>query len=172
MNSSDNINHQVLKTIRQIIRAVDIQSKKLVKRFGLTGPQLVIIKELENGQEISIGDLAKNVSLSQATVTNIIERLETKGYVTRIKSSQDKRRVIVKPTDKIQSILDQNPSLFQDYFIKRFNNLKPWEKNLLLSSLQRIAAMMNAEDIEAQPVLVSGPLSASSKNSNEFFEDE
>jgi hypothetical protein len=44
------------------------------------------------------------------------------------------------------------PSLLQADFIDRFNRLKDWEQSLLLSSLQRIASMMESEEMEAEPV--------------------
>lgn len=143
----NDLSNEVLKTIRQIIRAIDLQSRKLAKTHGLTGPQLVVLKELAEYDEITIGDLSRKISLSQATVTNIIERLEHKGIVTRIRSGADKRKVFVKTTDKASLLLQNAPSLLQEGFVDNFNKLELWEKNLLLSSLQRVASMMNAPDI-------------------------
>ena len=102
---------------------------------------------------MSIGQLARNVSLSQATVTNIIDRLEQKGDVRRIRSERDKRKVYVEMTPQAEEKLKDKPSLLQQQFIKRFNQLEDWEQTLILSSLQRIVSMMNAEDIEVQPML-------------------
>ncbi|HDQ15093.1 MAG TPA: MarR family transcriptional regulator [Sediminispirochaeta sp.] len=143
--------YDVLVTLRQIIRAIDMHSKQLVKRYGLTAPQLMVLKEIMNDHDINIGRVAKKVSLSQATVTNIIDRLETRGLVTRERSSQDKRRVIVRVTDKAREVLKNDPSVLQEEFVRNFKELNDWEQNLILSSIQRIAKMMNAEDIEITP---------------------
>lgn len=141
------ISYDVLVTLRRIIRAIDMHSKKLGKEYGLTGPQLMVLKEIRSGSDITIGHVAKKVSLSQATVTNIIDRLESRGMVTRERSTEDKRRVIVRTTDKADAILDSNPSVLQADFINSFQTLETWEQNLILSSLQRIATMMGAENI-------------------------
>ncbi|WP_020612005.1 MarR family winged helix-turn-helix transcriptional regulator [Sediminispirochaeta bajacaliforniensis] len=141
------ISYDVLVTLRRIIRAIDMHSKRLGKEYGLTGPQLMILKEIRSGTDITIGHVAKKVSLSQATVTNIIDRLEKRGMVTRERSTLDKRRVIVRTTDKAEEILKTNPSVLQADFINSFQTLETWEQNLILSSLQRIAAMMGAEHI-------------------------
>lgn len=145
------ISHDVLVTLRQIIRATDMHSKQLVKKYGLTGPQLMVLKEIMADEDINIGRVAKKVSLSQATVTNIIDRLETRGMVTRERSHRDKRRVIVRVTEKSEKLLENNPSVLQEEFLYHFRALEDWEKNLILSSIQRIARMMNAEDIELTP---------------------
>jgi DNA-binding MarR family transcriptional regulator len=141
------ISYDVLVTLRRIIRAIDMHSKKLGKEYGLTGPQLMVLKEIRSGSDITIGHVAKKVSLSQATVTNIIDRLESRDMVTRERSTQDKRRVIVRTTGKADLILDSNPSVLQVDFINSFQTLETWEQNLILSSLQRIATMMGAEHI-------------------------
>jgi len=145
------ISYDVLVTLRQIIRAIDMHSKQLVKKYGLTGPQLLVLKEIMSSEDINIGRVAKKVSLSQATVTNIIDRLETRGMVTRERSSQDKRRVIVRVTEKTEGLLASDPSVLQEDFVEEFRKLEEWEQTLILSSIQRIARMMNAEDIELTP---------------------
>ena len=71
MDKSHTISEKVIITLRQIIRAIDIQSKYLYKCYGLSGPQLIILRELSGVPEISIGHLAKEISLSQATVTDL-----------------------------------------------------------------------------------------------------
>lgn len=151
MNGRGDISYDVLVTLRQIIRAIDMHSKQLVKKYGLTGPQLMVLKEIRGDEDINIGRVAKKVSLSQATVTNIIDRLETRGMVTRERSSRDKRRVIVRVTEKTEELLDTNPSVLQEEFVRKFSKLEEWEQNLILSSIQRISRMMNAEDIELTP---------------------
>ncbi len=40
------LSDSVLSTLRQIIRAIDLQSRQLAKKYGLTGPQLIILKEI------------------------------------------------------------------------------------------------------------------------------
>lgn len=146
-NSTESSNH-VLKVLRKIIRAVDVQSKQLVKEYGLTGPQILILKELHTEKNVTVGEIAANVDLSQPTVTNILDRLENRGFISRSRSNVDKRRVNIKIEEKGLRILDMNPSLLQEHFVRRFKELPDWEQSAILSSLQRVAAMMNAADIE------------------------
>lgn len=137
----------VLTTLRKIIRAIDIHSRQLSKQYGLTGPQLVVISEIGQSGAMTIGELARRISLSQATVTTILDRLENKELATRVRGSQDKRRVYVDITEKARSILETHPNFLQEGFVKRFNSLEDWEQTLILSSIQRIAAMMNTSSL-------------------------
>ncbi len=153
-----NISNDVLIALRRMIRAVDLHSRYLSKHFGLTGPQLIILRELAQAGEMSPGDLATSVSLSQATVTGITDRLEKRGLITKQKSALDRRRVIVKPTDACLQLLAQAPPPIQESFLNQFDKLQDWEQSMLLSALQRLVRMIDAKDIDAAPVLAAGPI--------------
>jgi DNA-binding MarR family transcriptional regulator len=163
---------QVLTSLRQIMSAIDQYSKYLAKNYGLTGPQLIVLRKISRLGECAIGDLAKSISLSQATVTSILDRLEKLRYVLRSRSDRDKRRVMVRLTVEGFEKLKSNPSLLQETFVEEFNRLQDWEQTLILSSIQRIAAMMKAKEIEAKPVLISGSLSATADEVIEFLHED
>lgn len=147
---------RVLVALRRIFRAVDLHSKRLISEYGLTVPQLIVLRETQALEAPTVGELARAVSLSQATVTNIVTRLESRGLLIRQRSEVDKRQVRVSVTDEGTAVLSRAPSLLHDRFVKQFNELKDWEQSQLLASLQRLAELMNAEDLDASPVLV-GP---------------
>lgn len=146
---------QVLISLRQIIRAIDLHSKRLERESGLTGPQLLVLQLIQRAGEITAGVIAREVSLSQATVTSIIDRLERKGILQRQRSTDDKRKVMVTLTEAGEKALEKAPTLMQESFINSFNRLEDWEQALLLSSLQRVASMMNATELDAAPLLDS-----------------
>lgn len=147
---------QVLVSLRRIIRATDIHSRKLGKRTGLTTPQLVIITAIGDLKEPTVSDIAKAVSLSLATVTTILNRMETNGLVHRTRSSIDRRRVIVTLTPEGEAIRSSAPKPLQDQFVDRFSKLASWEQHQIVAALERVATMMDAEDLDAAPLLASG----------------
>jgi DNA-binding MarR family transcriptional regulator len=149
---------EVLVAIRRIIRAIDIHSRYLVQQSGLTGPQLVLLQEIAARKEMVIGELARRASLSPATVTSILDRLEKRGLVERERSQEDKRHVWVTATREGLELLLEAPPLLQQRFVSEFEGLEEWEQTLILSSLQRIAAMMDAGHIDAAPMLASASL--------------
>jgi len=149
---------QVLISLRRVIRATDLHSKQLVKTTGLTAPQLLLLQAIRDQVDGTIGQLAKHISLSQATVTTILDRLEKRDLVKRVRSTTDKRKVHACLTDKATEILKEAPVPLQEHFAEQFNDLEAWEQTMIISSLQRIAQMMDAQDIDAAPVLDVGSL--------------
>ena len=143
----------VLVSLRRIIRATDLHSKRMIKECGLTTPQIMVLRAIETLGDVTVRRISNDVSLSQATVTTILNRLENRGLVDRVRSIEDKRIVNAKLTAAGRDVLASAPKLLHDKFIHRFESLDDWEKTQLLSSLQRIANMMDAESIDAAPVL-------------------
>jgi DNA-binding MarR family transcriptional regulator len=170
--SVDNYSELILATLRQIIRAIDLHSRELARRYGLTGPQLLVLKELSKDSAGTISQVSKNISLSQATVTSILDRLEKQDLVQRIRSQEDKRKVSIKLSDRARAILDSAPNLLQEDFTEKFESLEEWEKLALIASLQRIASMMSAESIKSPPVLTSGPLNATDRDVKQYLEED
>jgi DNA-binding MarR family transcriptional regulator len=150
--------NEVLVTLRRIIRATDLYSKQLAKNTGLTSPQMLLLQILRNKGQQTVGVLAKEMSLSQATVITILDRLEKKALIIRERSTSDRRKVQVDVTDSAVEILKDAPLPLQYQFTQQFNDLQEWEQLMMISSLSRIAQMMDAQHIDAAPVLDVGTL--------------
>jgi DNA-binding MarR family transcriptional regulator len=153
------IRDEVLMALRRITQAIDIHSSRLAHHHGLTAPQLIVLGEISRSGKITAGQLAENVSVSNATITGILKRLSKRGLIERRRSDKDRRRVLVKLTDLGKTTLANAPSLLHDRFVKEFEKLENWEQTSLLSSLQRIASMMEVRDIDATPMRVSREIS-------------
>jgi len=155
---------ELLIALRKVIRAIGLHSKHLNKTSGLTSPQLIIMQEIDKASGVNSSQVAKNVNLSAATVTNIVDRLESKNLVSRVRNTEDKRKVSLYLTDDGKAILLNAPQPLQEHFIKNFANLAQWEQSQMLSSIERLAEMMDANEIDAAPLLELNAMCASSVN--------
>lgn len=149
---------QIVAAIRQIIRAVDIHSKKLVSGHGLTGPQLAVLQEVSRLGPVTPSVLARSVHLSQPTLSGILKRLESRGLVCRQKSEQDRRSVTFAISEEGQKTLAASPSLLQDDFREALSRLEEWERLQILATLQRVASLMDAGHLDAVPHLTPGEI--------------
>ncbi len=165
--------NEVLVALRRVIRATDLHSKHLAKTTGLTAPQILLLQTIRDKGEVTIGELANKMSLSQATVTTILDRLEKRNLVFRERSTQDKRKVHAYLTDEGFEMLKGAPMPLQEQFARQFSDLHEWEQTMIISSLQRVAQMMDAQHIDASPVLDIGKLDRQhAVEKNHVYEDE
>jgi DNA-binding MarR family transcriptional regulator len=153
----------MLVAIRRVMRAVDLHSRQLARRHGLTGPQAVVLREVSRSGGITAGELARRVSLSKATITDIVARLEKRSLLRRLRDSQDRRKVIVRPTANGVHLVEDAVPLLQETFSKRFAGLDPAEQRQLLAAMQRVAELMDARRIDAAPLLTSGAVTATAE---------
>ena len=153
---SFDLEEDILRSLRRITRAIDLHSRKLVNTYGLTGPQLVCLRTVGKEGSITPSKLAKEVALSQPTVTGIIDRLAARQLVARERSSADRRVVTVSITEAGRALIASAPSPLQERFAQRLGALSAGEQNDIKDTLARIVRMMDGEDIDADPVLTSG----------------
>ncbi|WP_073613572.1 MarR family winged helix-turn-helix transcriptional regulator [Desulfopila aestuarii] len=159
------VSDNVLISLRRIIQAIDLHSRQLVRQHGITTPQLIILKQIHDNQPITVSKVAKQISLKQATVTDILNRLEKKGLVQREKDTGDRRQVLVKETDAGKRLLDAAPSPLQETFLNKFENLEEWQKHMILSSLQLLGTLMTDDAVvTAAPILSTGILTETIEN--------
>ena len=149
-------NREVLSALRRIIRATDLHSKQLARDTGLTTPQVVVLQAVRDLGEVTSGQLSRRVSLSQATVTSILDRLESRGFVERYRNDVDRRIVHSRLTRQGQAVLRRAPPLLHERFTEAFQRLSPERQNRILATLDEIAAMMGAAQLDAAPLLDSG----------------
>ena len=144
--------------LRRITRAIDLHSKKLQRETGLTTSQLLVLEAVVKLDTCTPSNIAKEVQLSQATVTNLVDRLERNGLVLRRKSTADKRAVEVHLTEQGRHMVELAPEPLQTGFLREYRKLERWEQHQLIGSMQRVAVLMDAEDIDASPILTTGEL--------------
>ncbi len=149
---------ELLVALRRVIRAIDLRSKQLSREVGLTGPQLLVMQNIAKQPGIMVREIADGINLSPATVTSILDRLESRELAHRVRSTQDKRKVGVYLTDSGNSALQKAPLALQEHFTNRFSQLQEWEQSQMVATMQRIASMMDADKIDASPVLEVGSL--------------
>lgn len=143
----------VLVALRRIIRATDLHSKQILKQYGLTIPQVMVLRAIESLGDVTVKRLSEEVSLSQATVTTILNRLEDRDFIKRSRAFENKRVVNARLTEAGKAKLSETPPLLHDTFIQRFEQLESWDQLQMLATLQRAASMMDAERLDAAPLL-------------------
>ncbi|MBX2810465.1 MAG: MarR family transcriptional regulator [Myxococcales bacterium] len=151
--SSTPIEEAILRALRRITRSIDLHSRKLASTFGLTGPQLICLRALGQVEYSTPSALAKELSLSQATVTGIVDRLDTRQLLVRERSMKDRRLVTVTITEAGRALIEQAPYPLQESFVERLLSLPAQEQANILNTLEQVVQMMGGEDIKAAAVL-------------------
>jgi len=145
-----------LRALRRVLRATETGSRQLAVVTGLTPSQLLVLREIDARGSATPGAIAQALQFSQATITAIVDRLEALGFVRRQRSERDKRRFLLSTLPQGKAALADAPDPLQMTFMDRFKALPTWEQAMILASVERLAVLMGAQDIDAAPLLDSG----------------
>ena len=146
-NGTDHI-RDVVYLIRKIMQGSQQYTKKLNKRFNVSTPQLASLLALNNDGPLSPSQIAKKIMVQSSTVTGIIDRLEQKGLVERTRNSPDRRIITVCITESGRKLVDNAPPPVQMKIVNGMRRLKDEERKEIISSLTRLAEMIDAQDVE------------------------
>ena len=149
---------RVFQSLRRIIRAVDLHSRKLLARHKITGPQLVCLLSVEEHEPVTPSSIAHYVHLSPSTVIGILDRLEAKGLIRRARDLKDRRLIQVSLTEHGKTLIMNAPSPLQDTLAEALSNLSEVEQATIAGALDRIVEMMEVRHIDAAPILETGPI--------------
>ncbi len=148
-----------LIALRRILRATEMFGRDLAKAAGLTPAQFRVLQVISEKGWSTPKAIAQRMGVSQATMTALIDKLERKGMVTRQRSERDRRQTDIVITKLGASAIDEAPDALQQIFVRRFEALEDWEQAQIIASLERVASMLDAHDIDAAPVLDWGDIS-------------
>ena len=154
----ENRSTTALVALRRILRATELNSRVLARQSELTTSQMLVLRHVAREGKALPSAIARAVDLKQATVTVLVNKLQEAGLVTRRRDTEDRRRVWVEMTDAGRATLARSPDLLQSRFEREFDMLQEWEKAAMIATLERVASMLDASEIEAAPVLDVGDL--------------
>jgi MarR family transcriptional regulator, organic hydroperoxide resistance regulator len=114
-------------------------TKELARQVDLTGPQLTVLKMLEGLGDLSLSELSERIRAQNSTVTGIIDRMEREALVTRTRSTEDRRVVKIRLTDKGSKIARAIAVEPIEIFRGALDSLSAGETRELLKILTKIA---------------------------------
>ncbi len=137
---------QILMRLRQIIQEMSRHSKQLQEKYKITLPQLICLNEVAEHGPIAIGALTQIVFINNSTVTGIIDRLETRKLVQRVRISKDRRQVHVEITQAGLNFLESAPTPIHHRFMEKLEKMETKDVSVLLWGLELLVDMLGQTD--------------------------
>jgi MarR family transcriptional regulator, organic hydroperoxide resistance regulator len=145
----------IIDNLRRVFQVVHEQSKKVNRETSITGPQLWAIKVIASTSCIRVSDLAKKMYLHPATVVGILNRLETRGLVERIRTKDDRRVVNVVLTEQGREIVRQSPEVTQGLLLAGLETRTVTKLDVINEGLSQLVEILGAQEIPPQLILSS-----------------
>lgn len=147
----------ILIKLRKIIRSINLESKRIEKEYSISIPQLLTLQFLssQKNYQSSARELKSYLKLNPSTISGIISRLEKKRLIAKLPKFDDKRISHIALTDSGMNLLKNAPTTLFEQLSMELQDLDEQKLEELNNSIDFLVRAMNAEDIEAAPILTS-----------------
>ncbi|HWU78339.1 MAG TPA: MarR family transcriptional regulator [Rhodanobacter sp.] len=117
--------------------------RKQLKPLGITYPQYLVMMVLWENDSLSVSEIGERLFLDSATLTPLLKRLESAGLVTRLRSRDDERHVVVALTASGKTLQTRAGKVQESVFCA--TGCSPATLRHLKSELHELRARLSAE---------------------------
>jgi DNA-binding MarR family transcriptional regulator len=151
-NPNDLLIKDIVGSIRRLIRAVSIDSVKMSRQYSLTAPQSGVLRCVAHHGSVSSAELSRALYVTPSNITGIIDRLEKKGLVQRVRKEGDRRIALIELTESGKALSRNLPDPIESRLISGLSELTPDKVEKLGRSLEAVIDMLDAKQIEDAPL--------------------
>lgn len=139
---SESVTQALLDIVPRLNRWAEASVARAAGENRLSLRQLSALTMIEN-EQTTLGDVARRLMVTPAVVTGLIDRLERRGYVRRINSTDDRRRVLLALTDEGRCAADSVSRRLRDEMASALDTFSPAELDqldMMLAKLRPVAS--------------------------------
>lgn len=141
---------EIIFLIRKLMQGGELYTKELNKKYHVSAPQLNCLLTLYEYGPLPLSQIAKHIMVKSSTITGIIDRLEQKGLVTRVRNSQDRRVITIELTETGKKLTQNAPPPIQQKIVDGLKRLPEGEIEQIVLALTKLTSMLDVQDLEVE----------------------
>ena len=142
---NESVGYLVTLASRKLLRNIETR----LKPFNLTANQWAPLLALSNKRCNTVAGCARETGIDNGAMTRMLDRLEIKGFVTRKRSSDDRRVVNISLTSLGKKIAKDIPPVIGEVLNQQLRGFSEQEFNLIKNLLQRF--LINGDMLAEKP---------------------
>jgi DNA-binding MarR family transcriptional regulator len=143
---------RAMNAVRSVVRALRLNTRSIEGKLGISLAQLFVLQQLVDKPAQSLNELAERTATHQSSVSVVVRRLVDRGFVTRVASTSDRRRVHIALTAAGESLLRGAPPTVQSDLIHGMSRMRP-DQRATLAELLELWVLASGIDLAAPPMM-------------------
>ena len=139
---------EILQKFRIIVSTAQKYSQRVEKSLGVSGAQLWIMKEIERVPGMRVGEVARKLAIHQTTASNLLDALEKKDMVCKMRMTTDQRIVNLTLTEKGRALLMKAPDLTRGLLPEALSQMEQADLVRIGESLDLLLHTMSQVDVD------------------------
>ncbi|EDT03378.1 MarR family winged helix-turn-helix transcriptional regulator [Burkholderia ambifaria] len=116
----------------------NLVTQRTQEELGITGTQASMLFMIAVGKCSTAAELAREYGIDASAVTRLLDRVEKRGLLSRVRSIEDRRVVRLELTDEGRELAERLPPVFRSVLDELLGGFTPEEVGFLKSMLRRI----------------------------------
>jgi len=116
----------------------NLVTQRTQEELGITGTQASMLFMIAVGKCSTAAELAREYGIDASAVTRLLDRVEKRGLLSRVRSIEDRRVVRLELTDEGRALAERLPPIFRSVLDQVLDGFTPEEVGFLKSMLRRI----------------------------------
>ena len=148
--ATQNLVREIIYQIRRLMQAGELFTKELNKTYQVSATQLHCLLALYDHGPLPPSQIARYIMVKSSTVTGIIDRLEQKDLVYRLRDSPDRRVITIQLTEAGRELTQHAPPPLQQKIVEGLKKLPEEEIKQIILSLSKLTQMLDVQDLEVE----------------------
>ncbi len=140
----------IIYSIRRLMQAGEIYTKELNRKNQISIPQLNCLLVLFEKGTLPPSQIARQIMVNSSTVTGIIDRLEQKKLVRRVRNTIDRRLIYIELTEAGETLAQHAPPPLQHKIMSGLSQLTPDQIAHIESGLGMLVQMLDVQIPDGQ----------------------
>lgn len=147
---------EIIISLRKILRAINLENKRVEKENGISIPQLLCLQFLSKQEGLSASPKAikEYLQLNASTVSGIVARLDKKGFVAKLPNASDRRMYLVALTSLGDKLLTNTPPLLHQKLSNKLKDMPELKVASIHSSIKLLVEIFDADKLDAAPIIM------------------
>ena len=141
---------EVIFSIRRLMQAGEMYTKELGKKYQVSAPQLYCLLALNDHGPLPPSQIARHILVKSSTVTGIVDRLEQKGLVQRVRNSRDRRVINIELTEKGRVLARNAPPPIQRTIMDGLKRVPDGRLMEITRGLKLLTDMLDVGDLDVE----------------------
>ena len=139
---------EIIYSIRRLMQAGELYTKELNKIYNISSAQLNCLVTLYENGPLPPSQIAKLMMVNSSTITGIIDRLEQKDLVKRMRISTDRRVITIDLTKNGKILAENAPPPIQHKLFDGLRKVSEQEIKNIANSLLKLTDMLDVQDLK------------------------
>lgn len=140
---------EVVNDLRRLFKAIHEYSKAILRKTGLSGPQIWALTVLDGAPALSLNELSERLFAHPSTVSGIVDRLEERGAVRKAPDPEDGRGIRLSLTSLGGRLVRRSPPPVQLGLRRALEDMPALQLRRLRRSLDQLVRETAARRVDA-----------------------